>query len=134
MKVIEGQDIKQWTDTELEAGKDYYYVVRAFKRFNGTILYGNYIKISASTLPEDVTGLKLSSLTTDAIKLVWNTSSGATDYDIYQESSKTPGTFVKIENISTNSYASFEKLPMPYFEGKLDIGNKNPFLLIVIPL
>lgn len=104
MKVIEGQDITQWTDTELEAGKDYYYVVRAFKRFNGTILYGDYIKISASTLPEDVTGLKLSSLTTDAIKLVWNTSSGATDYDIYQESSKTPGTFVKIENISANSY------------------------------
>lgn len=104
VKVIEGQDITQWTDTELEAGKDYYYVVRAFKRFNGTILYGNYIKISASTLPEDVTGLKLSSLTTDAIKLVWNTSSGATDYDIYQESSKTPGTFVKIENISANSY------------------------------
>ena len=100
VKVIEGQDITQWTDTGLEAGKDYYYVVRAFKRFNGTILYGDYIKISASTLPEDVTGLKLSSLTTDAIKLVWNTSSGATEYDIYQES----GTFVQIQTVSANSY------------------------------
>lgn len=104
VQIIEGQDITQWVDTGLEAGKDYYYVVRAFKKFDGKILYGDYIKISASTLPEDVTGLKLHSLTTDAIKLVWNTSAGATTYDIYQESSKNPGTFVQIESIAGKSY------------------------------
>ena len=35
---------------------------------------------------------------------------------------------------STNSYASFEKDPIPYSEGRLDTGIKIPLLLISAPI
>lgn len=104
VQVVNGKDTVQWTDTGLEQGKDYDYTVRAFKKFNNTILYSSYIGISVSTLPGDVTGLTLSAVTTDTIKLVWNESPGATEYDIYQESFKNPGTFVKIDSVYAKSY------------------------------
>lgn len=57
---------------------------------------------TATSVPKQVTGLKVSESTVNSIKLTWTKVSGATKYRVFQASSS-DGTYTKIDAVTTNS-------------------------------
>ena len=83
MKVINKQETNEWTDTDLLAGSDCSYGVRAYKIIGGSKYYGSYIYKNGYTLPEAINSLKVIDYTSDSVKLKWESSAGASI--IYEE-------------------------------------------------
>ncbi len=74
-----------YTDTALTPGYEYSYRVRAFVKKNGKITYGKYSStLKAQTLPSEVTGLKVDSVTENSITVSWNKARGASEYQLYE--------------------------------------------------
>lgn len=69
----------------LEKGKTYTFKVRAYATVDGEKVYGEYsapVKKATSVL-DQVTGLKAIKKTTTTLKLTWNRVDGATSYKVY---------------------------------------------------
>ena len=70
--------------TGLNAASEYNFKVRAFIKINGNKYFGDYSTIlSTGTCPNKVTGFKVSSTTTDSIKIKWNSVKEADGYAVY---------------------------------------------------
>ena len=68
----------------LNAASEYNFKVRAFIKINGNKYFGDYSTIlSTGTCPNKVTGFKVSSTTTDSIKIKWNSVKEADGYAVY---------------------------------------------------
>ena len=69
---------------KLTTGKTYYYKVRAYQKFNGKYIFGEYASpISAKPLPKQVKINTITASGTNAAKLTWGTVTGASGYRIY---------------------------------------------------
>ena len=70
--------------TGLIPASEYNFKVRAYIKINEKKYYGDYSTIlSTGTCPNKVTGLKVSSTTTDSIKIKWNGVKEANGYAVY---------------------------------------------------
>lgn len=75
--------------SKLSSGKTYVYAVKAYKTVKKKKYYSSYSsKVTISTLPSKVTGLKKSVSTYSSIKMKWNKVSGATGYKLQYSTNK----------------------------------------------
>lgn len=109
MKVINKQETNEWTDTDLLAGSDCSYGVRAYKIIGGSKYYGSYIYKDGYTLPEAINSLKVIDYTSDSVTFKWESSAGADGYDIYRESTKTQNSYNRIASLKADATEYVDK-------------------------
>ena len=97
-----------YTNTSLTSSKKYYYTIASYKKTStGAIAIGpkssavNITTTSSSTLPYP-SGFAVKECSPKAIKLAWNTVSGASGYYIYRSNDNK--SFTKIKTVSANSF------------------------------
>lgn len=145
IKTIDDQQTIQWTDIELDSESICEYDIKAYKEFNGERIFSDDVWLFTATNPSGVTNLKVSSQTANTITLNWSGSKGAIMYDIYQESSKTPGTFVKVgtvdsyttsyvrEGLSSGTEYTFRVQPIKSHQDKMYKGKYGEIKTITLP-
>lgn len=70
------------TVKNLTAGKKYKFAVRPYVQNNGNIYRGSNCKVTVTTAPGKVKGLKASSVTDSSLKLKWTAVSTAAEYEV----------------------------------------------------
>lgn len=82
--------------SKLTSGKTYVYAVKAYKTVKKKKYYSSYsAKVTISTLPGKVTGLKKSTVSYSGINMKWNKVSGASGYKLQYGKSKSFSSGVK---------------------------------------
>lgn len=76
-------------DKTVKAGKDYYYVIRAYVTVDGKKIISSNAKVKCSSDPKAVTGVKQSASSSGTVTLKWNKVTNADLYVIYKYNSKT---------------------------------------------
>lgn len=87
LKTTSDPSITSYTDTGLEMGRTYYYVVRGYKNVNGTKLWGYYDKkgIATATKIPQPTLVSASAIDHNSILVKWKKVTGADGYRIYRK-------------------------------------------------
>lgn len=109
VKLIQKQEIVEWNDTKLSAGKEYDYLIKPYKKVGENTLYGEKVIKSMTTLPKSLTGLALKARSTDTIKLTWNASTGASGYYIDVKSTKEPYNYYRFDTVEDGTATSWTK-------------------------
>ena len=91
-------DTAKFTDENVEAGKSYYYLVRACDKTDSGTYRGANTKVKLATRPPKVTGLKQNYSSTGKIRLVWDEAQNATVYVLYKYDSANKK-YVKIKTL-----------------------------------
>lgn len=94
---------ESYTDTAVEAGKTYKYLVRGYVKAGGETLKGNNVTAKLATRPAKVTGLKQKSSSTGSVTLQWDESRNTTLYVLYKYNSSTKK-YEKIKSLKETSY------------------------------
>lgn len=93
-----------YTDEGLDAGKTYYYKIRACRNTTGTTVYGPYSAIKPAKAPTAVpVSFKAAQALPLGIKLSWKGVTGADGYEIHRSTSKT-GTYTLVGTTSELSF------------------------------
>ncbi len=95
-------DTAKYTDATVEAGKSYYYLIRAFVNTESGRVNGANTKIKFATRPLKVTGLKQTASSTGSVTLSWNETDNATVYVLYKYDSANKK-YEKVKVLKTNS-------------------------------
>lgn len=96
-----------WTISNLNAGTDYSFAVKGYKTVNGKNVNDKYYaRLSASTNPSDVTNFKVSSVSDNSAKLIWDKVKGAQGYIVYLRRNNT---WVRIYK-GVNNYLDLKRL------------------------
>lgn len=84
IKTLTDSTLTTYTDSNLNAGTDYSYKIRAYTTTeSGTIWHVVSGKITGTTLPGVVSGLKVNQSATNSIELKWNSENNVDGYLIY---------------------------------------------------
>jgi hypothetical protein len=96
-----------YKDSELVAGKTYYYKIRAYVKSGNEIHYGAFSKmLSAITKPNKVADLEYTVTDKCSVIFTWSAVPGATKYNIYYATSKN-GKYKLAGTTTTTSYDYF---------------------------
>ncbi len=90
---LTSNDILTYKITGLSASTKYKFRVRAYNMAGTTALYGNYANADATTIPANITGIRLGGRAADALRLNWDKNTTGDGYIIMQY---TNGKWVKI--------------------------------------
>ena len=95
-----------FTDTSLAASTIYYYKVKATNSYGSSVLsaYASGATTSAGSPPATPTGLAVSGPTSSTLNVAWNSSSGATSYQVYRDTSSTGNFATNVYNSSGTSF------------------------------
>ena len=88
----------------LKAGTNYQFRIKAFGFKGAEAVYGKYVSISGKTNPASVSGLKIGGTAKDALRLNWNTVSGAEGYIIEKYEANTWKRIARLEGGKTATY------------------------------
>ena len=88
----------------LKAGTNYQFRIKAFGFKGAEAVYGKYVSISGKTNPASVSGLKIGGTAKDALRLSWNTVSGAEGYIIEKYEANTWKRIARLEGGKTATY------------------------------
>ena len=88
----------------LKAGTNYQFRIKAFGFKGAEAVYGKYVSISGKTNPASVSGLKIGGTAKDALRLNWNTVSGAEGYIIEKYEANTWKRIARLEGGKTGTY------------------------------
>ena len=88
----------------LKAGTNYQFRIKAFGLKGAEAVYGKYISVSGKTNPTSVSGLKIGGTAKDALRLNWNTVSGAEGYIIEKYEANTWKRIARLEGGKTATY------------------------------
>ena len=88
----------------LKAGTTYQFRIKAFGLKGAEAVYGKYISVSGKTNPTSVSGLKIGGTAKDALRLNWNTVSGAEGYIIEKYEANTWKRIARLEGGKTGTY------------------------------
>ncbi len=87
------------TLTGFASAKTYLFKIRAYK---SSKIYGKFSSVyTATTAPNQVENLRISSYNTDAIKIKWDTTKRATGFQVYKY---IDGKWKLLKDVSTNTY------------------------------
>lgn len=104
---IMGETVISYKDTELVAGKTYYYKVRAFTMSGNNMKYGAFSKmLSAVTKPDKITDLGFTVTEYGSVIFNWSSVPGASKYNVYYSSSKN-GTYKLSGTTTKTTYEYF---------------------------
>lgn len=120
---LKGKDNTSCTDSTIRAGKTYYYKIRPTCSKDGEKGWGAWslpIKVKTVAKPEL---LKITSLNSGSMQLVWKPVSNATEYEIYRSTKKDSG-FGKI--------ASVNKSTVKYTDKSVKTGKKYYYKLVAV--
>ena len=88
----------------LKAGTTYQFRIKTFGFKETEAVYGKYVSISGKTNPASVSGLKIGGTAKDALRLNWNTVSGAEGYIVERYESNTWKRIARLEGGKTATY------------------------------
>lgn len=116
-----------YTNKSLTSGKNYYYVVVGYKKFNSETLKGKKsATLQATTRPKAPTLKGVAG--TKSAKLTWSKVTGASGYEVYMSTSKN-GTYNKIATIGAKSskIATIGSTSITYTKSSLTKGKTYYF-------
>ncbi len=125
---VDGNGTVAYTDTGLDTGKTYYYVVRTVRTLNGFTAYSGISSYSyAKTTLYAPSNIKASTAGYKSITLTWSAASGADGYIIYRATSKN-GTYTRIAEVSgdTLTYTDTGLTTNKYYYYKIRTLHNNP--------
>lgn len=103
-RVLKGNEKNTFTDTAVESGRGYYYIIRAYRKLNGGSTYHSpesELKMVAGLgAPDFKTSSQL-----NAVTLSWSKNKNASGYDIYYSTSKN-GTYSRLGGTTGTSYTT----------------------------
>lgn len=97
--------------TGLTAGTSYTFTVKAKDASNNVSSGTSITQTTVVAAPSDVTGLTANSVTYSSLTLVWNSSTGATSYDVYNGASllgNTTSTTYNVSGLSASTPYTFK--------------------------
>ena len=103
VKTITKNTTVAYTDKGLKANKRYYYRVRAYKTVGRTVVYGPYSAVTNVVTGPAAPTFKVSTDTSDSLKLTITEVKGAVKYDIFRSTKKT-GTYTKVDETDYLTY------------------------------
>ena len=92
-----------YTVKNLKSGTEYKFAVKAYITAGKEISSASYPKVTATTNPATVSGLKAASTSASAVKLTWNKASGADGYIVYRYNTSTKK-YARVAKITANTY------------------------------
>ena len=93
---------KSYTVKNLQPGKRYRFSVKAYKTVDGKKQWSDiYTIVVTATLPNNITSLKTTAITTSTTKLSWNKASGATHYRVFV---KNGSKWKKLKDVTGTTY------------------------------
>jgi len=95
---IGSAEMAKFTDTDVNAGKSYYYLVRACVTNDNGTFKGANTKVKLATRPAKVTGLRQNYSASGKIRFVWDEAENATVYVLYRYDSATKK-YVKVKTV-----------------------------------
>lgn len=108
VKTLTDSTTSTYTDQGLNAGTDYSYKIRAYTTTeSGTIWHVVSDKVTSTTLPGLVSGLKVSLSTSDSISLKWNVENNVNGYLVYIWDTDT-ATWTKLANVKGASQTTYK--------------------------
>lgn len=103
---ISKKETTKYSDTNIKAGKTYYYKIRTRNKVNKITGYSDYSKIVYGRTVVDTDLVSVVSKSSTKLKLNWKTAKGSNGYYIYRSTAKDKG-YKKIATVSgknTNEY------------------------------
>lgn len=99
---VKGSTTLSYQNSGLTTGKKYYYKIKAYRTVNKKNVTSSYsdAKVKSTTLKK-VTGITVTPLHANKLKLTWSKVTGATSYNIYRSTSKN-GTYKLIKKQCKN--------------------------------
>lgn len=100
---VKGGSVLSYKNSGVTTGKKYYYKIKAYRTVNKKKVTSGYsnAKVKSTTLKK-VTGISVTPLHANKLKLTWSKVSGATSYNIYRSTSKS-GTYTLIKKQCKNT-------------------------------
>lgn len=107
---VKSGSILSYKNSGVTTGKKYYYKIKAYRTVNKKKVTSGYssAKVKSTTLKK-VTGISVTPLHANKLKLSWNKVSGAASYNIYRSTSKN-GTYTLIKRQCKNNTYTNSKL------------------------
>ena len=116
IKTINNAKTVSYTNQKLKCGKTYYYIVKSYKKVNGTkTCIGKSSAKGAKVVPEKITVSSIKS-GNNKVTLKWKKLSGINGYEVYRATSKN-GKYTKIATVNKASKVT-------YTDKKLTSGKK----------
>lgn len=103
---VKGKNTKKYEDKTLEAGKTYYYQVRAYKSNSAKNGVASFSKAQKAWTIKQVVFSQITSNSKNQVTLGWKKVSKAQGYDIYRSDESNSG-FEKIASISSGSTLTY---------------------------
>ena len=103
---VKGKNTKKYEDKTLEAGKTYYYQVRAYKSNSAKNGVASFSKAQKAWTIKQVVFSQITSNSKNQVTLGWKKVSKAQGYDIYRSDKSNSG-FEKIASISSGSTLTY---------------------------
>lgn len=119
-KIKTTSELKYEVKGKASATKDYY-CIRAYRKIGSRTIYSEYTRLNTSTLPDQVTGLKIADVSTSGYTLKWSKVKGAESYQVYLYDKYTK-TYNLYKTVKTNSAAVTGRQP----------GQKNTFKVYAV--
>ena len=95
--------VLSYTTTGLAPSTNYQYRIRAYYTSGDTTIYSDYTAASATTLPKNMTGVKVSTTASGSVTLSWDKNDSATGYFIQQYKN---GTWTHVRQLTRNTVLS----------------------------
>lgn len=110
LATVKGGSTLSYQNSGVTTGKKYYYKVKAYRTVNKKKVTSGYSDAKAkSTTLKKVSGISVTPLHSNKLKLTWKKVNGATSYNIYRSASKN-GTYKLIKKQCKNLYYTNTKL------------------------
>ena len=132
--IIKGNTNLEYKLTGLKAGTKKTYKIRAYAEHGGKKLYSEYSdELYIVTPPEKLSGLKKSAVLSSLVKLTWNASEGADEYDVYFRSKSGEEQFcgsvketsATVEGLTQNTDYTFRVVPVSVHGESRESGKES---------
>lgn len=115
---ISSGSVTRYTDKLLSTGKTYYYRLRSYRKSGKKLVYSSYSgKRSCMPVPNPAKLKTIKKSGTNKLVLTWNSSPGASGYEIYRSTSAN-GTYKRLKTLNgknTTSYTTSYSKKTAYF-------------------
>ncbi len=109
-----------YTDSSVKAGRNYAYIVKGVAKVNNVTVYGPSVKITCTSDPAAVTGIKQTYSTSSSVTLSWNKVTNASYYVVYMYN-KTKADYDRMGETTSTSFVC-----------RMDSANATRFLVYAV--
>ena len=106
IKTINNAKTTSYTNTRLNCGTTYYYIVKSYKKINSQKVCIGESEVSSAKVIPITTSIKTAKTQKNKVTLKWKKVSGVSGYEVYRATSKS-GKYKKVKTITNSSKTTY---------------------------